>query len=256
MPPSNSRTQKETLIVVAHPDDETLGCAHELLRNSAGCHVLHVTDGGPFEARFWQQAGAASREEYAARRKAELHAAMRVFGLSETQLEMLPVADREAPRQIPTLIAEIAARLRELRPAIVYTHPFEGGHPDHDATAFAVQHACASIQAEGLPVPERREFTGYHARNGGFHSGDFLWEANAIVDAPLAPAEQTLKREALDCYRSQQRVIARFALSPQRWRIAPVYEFTRRPHAGPLYYEIREMGYRFEEFAALAAAVS
>ncbi|MCC6261987.1 MAG: PIG-L family deacetylase [Bryobacterales bacterium] len=254
MPPSSSRAQDETLIVVAHPDDETLGCAHELIRHSALCHILHTTDGGPFESRFWRQAGAATREEYAARRKAELYAAMRVFGLSGAQLEMLPVADREAPRNLPRLIAEITARLRALQPAIVYTHPFEGGHPDHDATAFAVQHACASLDAEGLPMPERREFTGYHARNGEFHAGDFLWEANAIVETPLEPGEQARKLAALDCYHSQQRVIARFALSPQRWRIAPVYDFAHRPHAGPLYCEIREMGYRFEDFAALAAA--
>lgn len=246
-------TQPKTLIVVAHPDDETLGCAHELLRRPGQCHILHATDGGPFEQWFWKQAGATSREEYAARRKAELLAAMRVFGIGEAQLETLPVADREAARHMPRLIAEIAARLRALQPTVVYTHPFEGGHPDHDATALAVQRAVASLRQEGLAMPERREFTGYHARHGEFYSGAFLHEANAVVEVPLAPEEQARKREALDCYRSQQRVIGRFALSPQRWRVAPSYDFTVRPHAGPLYYEIREMGYRFEDFAALAA---
>lgn len=246
--------QQKTLIVVAHPDDETLGCAHELMRHPSRCRILHTTDGGPFEERFWRQAEAASREDYAARRKAELVAAMHVFGIEEAQLEMLPIPDREAPRHIPRLIAEIAARLRAFAPSVVYTHPFEGGHPDHDATALAVQRAIDALEAEGLPAPERREFTGYHARNGEFYSGAFLREASPVTEVPLTPAEAAQKRTALDCYRSQQRVILRFALSPQRWRVAPRCDFTVRPHGGPLYYEIREMGYRFEEFAALAAA--
>lgn len=247
--------QEKTLIVVAHPDDETLGCAHELIRRPGQCRILHITDGAPFEERFWQQAGAGSRDEYAASRKAELVTAMSVFGLDEGQLEMLPVPDREAARQLPRLIAEVAARLRSLQPAVVYTHPFEGGHPDHDAAALAVQQAIASLQGEGQAVPERREFTGYHARNAEFFAGAFLREAGKLVEVPLGPLEQARKRAALDCYLSQQRVIVRFALSPQRWRVAPAYDFSKRPHEGPLYYEIRKTGYRFEDFASLAQEV-
>lgn len=246
--------EEKILIVVAHPDDETLGCAHELIRRPGQCRILHTTDGAPFEERFWQQAGAASREEYAASRKAELVTAMSMLGIDEGQLERLPVPDREAARQLPRLISEVATRLRALQPAILYTHPFEGGHPDHDATSLAVQQAIALLQAEGHAVPERREFTGYHARNGEFYSGAFLEETDAVEEVPLDPLEQARKRAALDCYLSQQRVILRFALSPQRWRVAPAYDFTKRPHEGPLYYEIREMGYRFEDFAVLAGA--
>jgi hypothetical protein len=108
-------------------------------------------------------------------------------------------------------------------------------------------------------VPELREFTGYHARNGEFFCGAFLEDDSPVEDGQqtetaLSEAEQRTKRAALDCYQSQQRVILRFPLSPQRWRPAPCYNFQQRPHPGPLYYEIREMGYRFEDFAALVDA--
>ncbi|MCZ2157142.1 MAG: PIG-L family deacetylase [Bryobacterales bacterium] len=242
---------KGILIVVAHPDDETLGCAHELLRRAEACHILHTTDGAPFESRFWEQAGASSREEYATRRREELVAAMSVFGVDVSRLKALPVPDRDAVKNLPLLIDEIEYRLERLAPAVVYTHPFEGGHPDHDATAFAVRQGVERLRRSGRSVPEVREFSGYHARNGEFYQGKFLGEHGGAVEDDLSPAEQARKSAALDCYRSQQRVTSRFPLSPQRWRIAPLYNFTRRPHEGPLYYEIRNTGYTFEDFAAL-----
>ncbi|MDZ7637930.1 MAG: PIG-L family deacetylase [Bryobacterales bacterium] len=242
------------LIVVAHPDDETLGCAHELLRRPGECRILHTTDGAPFEARFWEQAGAASREAYAQSRHAELRSAMEIFGIGERQIATLPIADREAARQLPALTAAIRETLLRDFPSVVYTHPFEGGHPDHDATALAVQRALAGLRAEGLAVPAHREFTGYHARDGEFFSGAFLHVEGVVTEVPLSEEEQACKRAALNEFHSQQRVIQRFALSPQRWRAAPRYDFTQRPHAGPLYYEIREMGYSFEGFAALVRA--
>jgi LmbE family N-acetylglucosaminyl deacetylase len=246
--------QETVLIAVAHPDDETLGCAHELLRRPGACRILHTTDGAPFAERFWAQAGAASREDYATRRREELLAAMDVFGIAPAQLAQLAFADREAARHLPTLAAAIREQLERWKPSIVYTHPFEGGHPDHDATAWAVRHAIEAMQASGAPVPALREFTSYHARDGEFFCGAFLEDDGPVTETALSQEEQSRKRTALDCYQSQQRVILRFPLSPQRWRPAPRYQFLRRPHPGPLYYEIREMGYRFEDFAALVEA--
>ncbi len=244
------------LIVAAHPDDEVLGCAHELLRHPARCRVLHTTDGAPFEERFWAQAGAVSRKAYAQYRRAELMRAMDTLDVAPDRVDCLGIPDREAARQLPTLIEGIVAYLHQWKPSIVYTHPFEGGHPDHDATAFAVQQACGKVEAAGGIVPERREFTSYHAKDGEFHSGEFLSGAGCVQTVELSSEEQGRKRAALDCYRSQQRVIQRFALSPHRWRLAPHYRFTVRPHDGPLYYEIREMGYQFEDFAALVRAAT
>lgn len=247
---------EKILIVVSHPDDETLGCAHEFLRHPEACRVLHTTDGAPFESRFWEQAGAASRQEYAATRKRELLAAMNVFGVAASQLNGLPIPDREAARNLPALISEIESRLGDTSPGVVYTHPFEGGHPDHDATAFAVYQAILRVGKRGEDTPELREFSGYHARHGEFYCGEFLDEHGEVVEDVLTPAEQARKRAALDCYQSQRRVTSRFALSPQRWRIAPARDFTRRPHDGPLYYEIRGAGYSFEDFVALARAAT
>lgn len=245
---------KPVLVIVSHPDDETLGCAHLLLRQPAQCHVLHTTTGAPAEERFWRQAGADSREEYAAVRREELLAAMDVFALPSGRLHLLPFGDRDLPRNLVPLVHQIRAHIEALAPGCIYTHAFEGGHPDHDSTRYAVGRALERMCREGKPLPELREFTGYHARAGEFFSGVFLEDGGAAVDVPLTPEESARKQRALDCYCSQQRVIQRFALSPERWRTAMATDFRRRPHGGPLYYEIREMGYRFDEFAALTEA--
>ncbi|MCW5965090.1 MAG: PIG-L family deacetylase [Bryobacterales bacterium] len=242
---------KSVLVIVSHPDDETLGCAHLLLLQPAQCHILHTTTGAPAEERFWRQAGAESREEYAVARRKELLAAMEVFAVAPERLHMLPFGDRDLPRNLATLVHQVHAHIEALTPGCIYTHAFEGGHPDHDSTRYAVGRALEMMRREGKPVPELREFTGYHARGGEFFSGAFLDGGVTAVDVHLDPEEMVRKRRALDCYYSQQRVIQRFALSPERWRPAPAEDFRRRPHEGPLYYEIREMGYRFEEFAGL-----
>ena len=82
----------------------------------------------------------------------------------------LRVADQGASERM----SEIAARLVDLfarhGASVVITHAYEGGHPDHDATAFAV-HAAARR------CPELRiiEMTSYHAGPGGrLSSGTFL----------------------------------------------------------------------------------
>jgi len=237
-----------TMLIVAHPDDETLGGAHLLLRQPSSTFILHTTNGAPAESRFWQQAGVETREAYAAARQQELHAALAVFGITSTQQQTLPFGDRDLPRNLVSLTQAILRILRQHKPAVVYTHPFEGGHPDHDATAYAVHRAVASWAASSATASELREFSGYHAREGEFFSGAFLDDAPAErVD--LSDEECTRKRLALDCHQSQQRVIQRFALSPQLWRRAPSYDFTKRPQQTPLYYEIREMGYTFADFA-------
>jgi len=63
------------MIVVAHPDDETMGMGAQLCRLDDAL-LVHATDGAPRDECGARAAGFASATEYAAARKAEVRAAL------------------------------------------------------------------------------------------------------------------------------------------------------------------------------------
>ena len=46
------------------------------------------------------------------------------------------------PDRLEDLVDRCAGLIGALRPAVVITHAYEGGHPDHDTLALAVRLAC------------------------------------------------------------------------------------------------------------------
>jgi LmbE family N-acetylglucosaminyl deacetylase len=132
----------------------------------------------------------------------------------------------------------VAGLLDELRPEVVLTHPYEGGHTDHDATAFAVHLACGMLRREGTQAPIVLELTSYHNRSGKRVHADFLpfWPV-PMRRVDLPPEAQLLKAQMFRYFTTQQKVLSAFPLNVERFRLAPRYIFTVPPHDGPLDYE-------------------
>lgn len=232
-------------LVVAHPDDETLalGGSLHLFRRLL---LIHVTDGAPRLLDDAAREGFDSPASYAAARASELNAALTLVEWApgmDLVRHKLRIPDQAATAAVP----EIAARLQQAFEAhdieTVLTHCYEGGHPDHDAIAMAVQ----------LGGTETIEFAGYHADEAGvMRTGQFLTHhlTRRSADAPKmrerSPPETTVnlrgddlarKQAMIACFRTQREILGRFDPRVERFRPAPAYDFSQPPHPGRLLYE-------------------
>jgi len=239
------------MVIVAHPDDETIGAGAHLARmceSEGGPTIIHVTDGAPKNMSDALAAGFATREDYARARRRELLAALslagigagrtREIGLREIGLREIGLVDQEASLNLVPLSRKIAELMIELRPSVVLTQPYEGGHPDHDATAFAVHAACQLLAKGSVAPPAIIEMTSYHNRDGVMVTGEFLpdqfCEEARIV---LTEERRELKQRMMDCFVSQREILQLFPPGVEKFRRAPRYDFSRPPHAGDLLYE-------------------
>ncbi len=135
--------------VLAHPDDESFGCAGALaLAHDAGAttRLLVVTRG---------EAGTPDGSPDAAagdQREAELICAARTIGLDEVSLLDGYPDGGVADQPFETLVDEIAAWLADRRPAAVITFGPHGvtGHPDHVVVGSATRWAVERLSETGV----------------------------------------------------------------------------------------------------------
>jgi LmbE family N-acetylglucosaminyl deacetylase len=215
-----------TVVVVAHPDDETLGMAGTLALFQT-LTIVQLTDGAPLDGVDARAQGFANRTAYAAAREREAQLALAQIGISCRRI-CHGVPDQESIFSALALTRAIQGELR--RAKLVFTHPYEGGHPDHDTAALVVQTAGEGIARAGAVPPKRFEFASYHQRKGRMVTGSF-WPAagHAELTVRLREHVETAKRRALGAYRTQSHVIERFAPDVERYRTAPNYDFTQPP---------------------------
>jgi LmbE family N-acetylglucosaminyl deacetylase len=240
----------KTMFISPHPDDEVIGAGSRLPLLSQAL-VVEVTDGSPPGLSDALAAGFQSRETYAAARRAELKSALSIAGIS--QLIELGLPDQRASFYLVSLTQKILALIEEHRPEVLITVPYEGGHPDHDATAFATHTALDLIDEWRRPLLV--EMLSYHSKNGACDMFDFLGddESNVLV-IQLGEESRSLKHRLFDCFPSQERVLRWFQTEVEKFRLAPQYDFTRPPHEGSLYYELFPWGMKGNLWRELAAS--
>jgi N-acetylglucosamine malate deacetylase 2 len=221
------------LVVVAHQDDET-ACS-VLLQRASKAHVVFATDGAPASDFFWSRYG--SRRQYANVRRAEALQALEVIGITDPIFLEDPVShfhfpDQELFRSLGSALEALTTLALRLKPDVLITPAYEGGHPDHDACSFLV-----SLVGRLLSIP-RWEMPLYHRSptsclvHQEFRSpfgGEIL----------LQPAHHELHRRdrMLSKYVSQPDVTNFVRARVERFRPQPSYDYSRPPHFGTLNYE-------------------
>lgn len=144
---------RRLLCVTAHPDDEAGGFGGSLLRyklSGVETYVICLTPGQAATNR----GGAASDEELAAMRRREFVASCELLKI--TCGEVLDYPDKGLERvDFRTVVADLTARIRNIRPQVVLTFGPEGaitGHTDHAmASAFATAAFHSAARTDRFP---------------------------------------------------------------------------------------------------------
>ena len=212
-----------TLIVAAHPDDETLGLGGHF--RSVHPRIFHLTTG----------AGFLPIPHLAEKRAMEIRRALAIGRIPRHRFVAGLIPDQGAVRAIPELVKNLSASIARFRPDCLLTHTYEGGHPDHDAASVI----CRVASNGRIPI---YEFPSYH--NGTPHLPTATFEANRFrsnlspeVILVLSKKQQMLKTRMLRCFRSQAKIVGKFTVEEECFRRAPLYDYDQPPHEGILLYE-------------------
>ena len=242
----------KVVVIVAHPDDEIIG-AGARLSSLKGVTVIHVTNGAPRDLDCALRACFATSDEYAGARREECLSALGLAGVAPEQVRELDFADQEATFNLVPITRRLVEILREVGPEAVLTHSYEGGHPDHDATAFAVHTARRLLEGEFTCPPEVLELTSYYSQGGQIVTSDFLpFRGYDVRTVRLSKEARELKRRMFDCFATQREVLHWFPIGVERYRAAPPYDFIHPPHVGRLHYEYFNWGIKGARWRTLA----
>jgi LmbE family N-acetylglucosaminyl deacetylase len=216
-------------VLVAHPDDETVGCG-SLLQRMSDPIVAFATDGAPRSDYFWKSFG--SRASYARVRASEAEQALAFAGVAHSHFlcEDEFIADQELFRSLGTAYKSLAELIECDLPDAILTHAYEGGHPDHDACSF-----LASLAGHQYEFPVW-EMPLYHRAGGAIGIQSFIHSIGEIEIQPSIE-EHELKRQMFSAHASQAHVLGGFPNRTERFRPMLNYDFTRAPHPGVLNYE-------------------
>ncbi|HEV2829839.1 MAG TPA: PIG-L family deacetylase [Pyrinomonadaceae bacterium] len=239
-------------VIVAHPADEVVG-AGCLISKLVDVSVLHITDGAPSNMEDAKAAGFSNRSDYAQARKEECIAALSIANVPEERVVDLAVIDQCAAHCLTELTKKIATFLQQTGADIVVTHPYEGAHPDHDATAFATHAALRLMKKNGFRPPVLFEMalhpsTDWKAKVPEFLPGSERETTTLLLDERA----QQLKQQMFDCFQSQRASLAVSPLGPEKFRQPPAYDFNAPPQDGKLHYENLNLGLTSEEWHTLA----
>lgn len=222
-----------TLVLVAHPDDEIIGCG-ALLQRAREPMVIFATNGAPRDEYWWKAYG--SRDAYAEIRKTEAAVAMRLAGVREIKhlhdYDAESFHDQELFHHLPEAVSLVSKIIGGFRPDALLTLAYEGGHQDHDACNFIAAMAARLCKLPAWEMPL------YHRTADGHGAWQqFLTRDGDEITLIPSAREIEVKKEMIAVYKSQHLSLTQFRVQVEKFRCIPVYDYSQPPHSWKLNYE-------------------
>ena len=242
--------QSRCVVIVAHPDDDVVG-AGGLISRLDDVTVLHVTDGVATESFSANEVSDEGPESAQAFRR-ESREALALANVPPEHIVEFGLSTEQAPFELADLTRRIASFLMQTTPDIVLTNPYEGGDPDHDATAFATHASLRLMREKGFEPPSVFEIAMYPTPDGNKRVLDFLpSEAAEVTTLLLDKKARDLKRQMFDCFKSRPDLHRENSFGRERFRKPPRYNFAAPPNGGKLNYERVAPGVNCDEWQHL-----
>jgi N-acetylglucosamine malate deacetylase 2 len=213
------------LILVAHPDDETLACSG-LMQRMASPLVVFATNGAPPHHGFERKFG--TLQHYSDTRFQEATVALNHVPHGSFQRLTKPdgsyFIDEQLFRDLAQALTSLCRIARSFSPDALVSHAYEGGHIDHDTCSFLTMHAAVELALRRFEFP-------LYSRNslGQLVLQQFCDEGCAPLEWQLTEAELSCKRKMLAAYASQRGLASAFQLGTERIRIATRTDFSTAP---------------------------
>lgn len=187
------REKEIVLVIVAHPDDEVLGCGGTLARHAdAGDEVcvLILADGETSR----DEVGKVAERYVNARRAAEALGInlYKIMGFPDNQLDTVALLE---------VTKSIECALAELKPNVIYTHHAGDLNIDHQIACRAVMTACR-------PLPDSILRAIYTFETVSSTEWTISQQDSAFVPTHVVDITNTLEKKmaALRCYDTEMRL--------------------------------------------------
>jgi LmbE family N-acetylglucosaminyl deacetylase len=214
-------------VIVAHPDDEIIGMGGRISMLET-LTLIHATNGAPTAQARLKKKGFIDVKSYSSARFSEVDRALGIVGANPVAHIRYDYPDGELVLRLMEMIERLQSQLRDV--SAVITHAYEGGHPDHDACAFATQYAIQRLEKSGCAPPSRLELTSYFSLNGRMRVGKFWPDSQKPgTFVHLTRNQRRRKLEALKAFETQEWIPKVFGARREMYREAPNYDFRRPP---------------------------
>ena len=191
-------TLQTVLVVVAHPDDEVLGCGAAIARLSMEGNAVYIAILGEGVTSRYNNSSETNKAELeilhsSSRKVANLLGArdLFMFNLPDNQFDTIPLLD--VAKKVEGLVAK-------LNPSVIYTHWAGDLNVDHVITHRAVM--IATRPTPGQPVREVYGFEVLSSTEWAFGQFQGAFNPNVFIDV-----QSTLEKKisAMEVYEGEAR---------------------------------------------------